>query len=100
MRRRLFAGQNADRQVGAPVAKKTDLYRLMICGGCKRTIDTRAYWGFPQADADPSRVHLIPDAAAPAYGIHCTCGHYTLYVSPENLPVGLPKGVRTPWVRE
>jgi len=74
------------------VAKKTDLYRLMICGGCKHTIDTRAYWGFPQADADPSRVHLIPDAAALANGIHCTCGHYTLYVNPENLSRGAAEG--------
>lgn len=89
-----------NRQGEAPVAKKTDLYRLMICGGCGRTIDTRGYWGFPQADADPSRVHLVPDATAPAYGIHCSCGHYTLYVDPENLPLGLPKGVRTPWIRE
>ena len=70
MRRRLFAGQMPIGKLGPLWAKKTDLYRLMICGGCKRTIDTRAYWGFPQADADPSRVHLIPDAAAPAYGSH------------------------------
>jgi hypothetical protein len=76
------------------VAKKTGLYRLMTCGACRRTVDTREHWGFPQADVDAARVHLIPDAKAPPYGILCTCGHYTLYVNPENLPAGLPKGVR------
>jgi hypothetical protein len=76
---------------------KTDDYRWMTCGGCGRTVDTRDWWGFPQLDANPAHVHLIPDATAPAYGIHCTCGDYTLYVNPENLPLGLPKGVRMPW---
>ena len=76
---------------------KTDHYRWMTCGGCGRMVDTRDWWGFPQLDANPARVHLIPDARAPAYGIHCTCGDYTLYVNPENLPRGLPKGVRMPW---
>ena len=75
---------------------KTDHYRWMTCGGCGRTVDTRDRWGFPQLDANPAHVHLIPDARAPAYGIHCTCGDYTLYVNPENLPLGLPKGVRKP----
>jgi hypothetical protein len=79
------------------LTSKTDNYRWMTCGGCGRTVDTRDWWGFPQLDANPALVHLIPDATAPAYGIHCTCGDYTLYVNPENLPLGLPKGVRTPW---
>lgn len=39
-------------------------------------------------------MHLIADAAAPAYGVLCSCGHYTLYVNPRKLPVGLPKGMR------
>jgi hypothetical protein len=77
-----------------------DRYRLMMCGGCGRTVNTRDRWGFPQLDADPSHVHLIPDAGAPAYGIRCKCGHYTLYVNPENLPVGLPEGVRMPWAEQ
>jgi hypothetical protein len=79
------------------LTSKTDQYRWMTCGGCGRTVDTRDWWGFPQLDANPAHVHLIADARAPAYGIHCTCGDYTLYVNPENLPLGLPKGVRMPW---
>lgn len=82
------------------MTSKADDYRLMTCGGCKRTVDTRERWGFPQLGTNPTRVHLIPDARAPAYGIHCTCGDYTLYVNPEDLPSGLPDGVRMPWRRE
>jgi hypothetical protein len=29
--------------------------------------------------------------------VRCPCSHYTLYANPENLPVGLPKGIRLSW---
>lgn len=74
--------------------QRTDPYRYMTCGGCGRTIDQREHWGFPNENTDPTRVHLIADAAAPAYGVHCPCSHYTLYANPENLPADLPKGTR------
>ena len=85
-----------DRQ-GEPLTTRTDPYRLITCGACGRTLDTRDFWGFPQADVDPAHIHLIADARAPAYGIFCTCRHYTLYVNPENVPLGLPSGVQMPW---
>jgi hypothetical protein len=72
----------------------SDPYRYLTCGGCGRAIDQREHWGFPNEGTDPTHVHLIMDAAAPAYGVHCPCSHYTLYADPENLPTGLPKGMR------
>lgn len=77
--------------------QRTDPYRYMTCGGCGRTIDQREHWGFPNENTDPDRVHLIADATAPAYGVRCPCSHYTLYANPEDLPVGLPKGIRLSW---
>src|ERR1700746_2859009 len=74
--------------------QRTDPYRYLTCGGCGRPIDQREYWGFPNENTDPTRVHLIADAAAPAYGVRCPCSHYTLYANPADLPVGLPKGIR------
>jgi hypothetical protein len=79
---------------------KADPYRYLTCGGCGRTIDQREHWGFPTETTDPSQVHLIPDAAAPAYGVRCPCNHYTMYADPEDPPFGLPKGVRLPWSGE
>jgi hypothetical protein len=78
---------------GAPMApQRTDPYRYLTCGGCGRSVDHREHWGFPNESTEPTRVHLIADAAAPAYGVLCPCGHYTLYANPRKLPVGLPKG--------
>ena len=77
--------------------QRPDPYRYLTCGGCGRAIDQREHWGFPNLSTDPTRVHLIADAAAPAYGVRCPCSHYTLYVNPGNLPVGLPKGTRLSW---
>ena len=79
------------------VGQSTDSYRYLTCGGCGSTIDQREHWGFPNESTDPARVHLIADAAAPAYGVLCPCSHYTLYANPEKLPAGLPKGIRLSW---
>jgi len=77
--------------------QRPDPYRYLTCGGCGRTIDQREHWGFPNESTDPTRVHLIADATAPAYGVRCPCSHYTLYANPQDLPVGLPRGIRLSW---
>lgn len=76
--------------------KQKDPYARMTCGNCGRTVDFHDYDGSPRNDTDPARVHVIFNPGAPnRRGILCTCGHYTLYITSNDVR-GLPKGVAVP----